>query len=70
MGRYEEAVEEMLVKTSTPSLPGAWWKATTSIGRAPRFWLELVEVLSAELRYKPADPLRKTRRASKPGKRK
>ena len=28
-----EAVEEMLVKTSTRRRRGAWWKATTSIGR-------------------------------------
>ena len=33
-GAYEEAVEEMLVKTSTRRRPGAWWKETTSTGRA------------------------------------
>ena len=33
-GAYEEAVEEMLVKTSTAARPGPWWKATTNTGRA------------------------------------
>ena len=40
-GAYEEAVEEMLVKTSTRSRHGAWWKATTSIGPARRCWRSL-----------------------------
>ena len=38
-GVYEEAVEEMLVKTSTSGLrPGPWSKATTSTGPEPRCW--------------------------------
>ena len=35
-GRYEEAVEEMLVKTSTEWRPGAWWRETTNTGRGRR----------------------------------
>ena len=35
---YEEAVEEMLVKTSTVTAPWTASKATTNIGHGPRCW--------------------------------
>jgi polyphosphate kinase 2 (PPK2 family) len=61
-GDYEEAVEEMLVKTSTTLSPWSlvegndkYWARAKILGR-------LVEVLSAELRYKAADPLKKRRK--------
>jgi polyphosphate kinase 2 (PPK2 family) len=61
-GDYEEAVEEMLVKTSTTPAPWSlvegndkYWARAKILGR-------LVEVLSAELRYKAADPLKMRRK--------
>ncbi len=55
---YEEAVEEMLVKTSTKTAPWTlvegndkYWARAKVLGR-------LVEILSAELGYQPADPLK------------
>ena len=59
---YEEAVEEMLLKTSTKS--AAWnlvegndkyWARVKTLGK-------LVDVLSQELGYRPADPLGKVKR--------
>lgn len=59
---YEEAVEEMLLKTSTKSAPwnlvegnDKYWARVKTLGK-------LVEVLSQELGYKPADPLGKVKR--------
>jgi polyphosphate kinase 2 (PPK2 family) len=56
-GAYEEAVEEMLVKTSTRTAPWClvegndkYWARAKVLGR-------LVEILSAELGYEPKDPL-------------
>ncbi len=54
---YEDAVEEMLVKTST--IPAPW----TVVEGNDKYWArikvlsKLVEVLSQELNHKPADPL-------------
>ena len=59
---YEEAVEEMLLKTSTRTAP---W---TLIEGNDKYWARVktlravVETLSRELDYKPADPLKKGRR--------
>jgi len=62
-GAYEEAVEEMLVKTSTRTAPWSlvegndkYWARTRVLGR-------LVEILSKELGYTPVDPLKKRKKA-------
>ena len=56
-GAYEDAVEEMLLKTSTRTAPWTlvegndkYWARTRVLGR-------LVEVLSKALDYKPGDPI-------------
>ena len=61
-GDYEDAVEEMLVKTSTSIAPWTlvegndkYWARAKILGR-------LVEVLSEGLKYKPADPLKKRKK--------
>jgi polyphosphate kinase 2 (PPK2 family) len=58
-GAYEEAVEEMLVKTSTRTAPWTlvegddkYWARTMVLGK-------LVENLSRELNFTPLDPLKK-----------
>ena len=61
-GKYQEAVEEMLVKTSTRTVPWClvegndkYWARTRVLGR-------LVEILSKELDYNPANPLKRAGR--------
>ena len=61
-GKYQEAVEEMLVKTSTRTVPWClvegndkYWARTRVLGR-------LVEILSKELDYSPANPLKRAGR--------
>jgi polyphosphate kinase 2 (PPK2 family) len=58
-GDYEEAVEEMLVKTSTTPAPWSLVEGNDKYWARAKILARLVEVLSTELRYKPADPLRK-----------
>ena len=58
-GDYEEAVEEMLVKTSTTLAPWTLVEGNDKYWARAKILARLVEVLSAELRYKPADPLKK-----------
>ncbi len=59
---YEEAVEEMVVKTSTVTAP---W---TVVAGNDKYWArakvlaKVVEVLSSEMAYVPADPLHKPAR--------
>lgn len=65
---YEEAVEDMLVKTSTRPAP---WRL---IAGNDKYWARtkvlsnLVELLSDELNYKPADPLDEKKNGKKNGK--
>ena len=61
-GTYEEAVEEMLVKTSTRTAPwclvegnNKYWARTKVLGR-------LVEILAKELNYQPGNPLKRAAR--------
>ena len=61
-GGYEEAVEEMLVKTSTTLAPWSLVEGNDKYWARAKILARLVEVLSAELRYKPADPLKKLRK--------
>ena len=58
-GAYEEAVEEMLVKTSTRTAPWCLVEGNDKYWARVRVLSKLVELLSKELQYKPNDPLRK-----------
>jgi len=56
---YEEAVEEMLVKTSTKTAPWCLVEGNDKYWARVKVLSRLVEILSAELNYKPADPLKR-----------
>ena len=58
-GAYEEAVEEMLVKTSTRSSPWCLVEGNDKYWARAKVLSKLVEILSSELGYQPADPLKK-----------
>lgn len=58
-GAYEDAVEEMLVKTSTRTAPWTLVEGNDKYWSRVKVLSTLVEVLAKELDYKPADPLRK-----------
>jgi polyphosphate kinase 2 (PPK2 family) len=55
---YEEAVEEMLVKTSTSTAPWCLIEGNDKYWARAKVLSNLVEILADELEYKPADPLR------------
>jgi polyphosphate kinase 2 (PPK2 family) len=59
-GAYEDAVEEMLVKTSTTLAPWTVVEGNDKYWARTKVLAKVVEVLSEELKYKPADPLRKS----------
>lgn len=59
---YEEAVEEMLVKTSTRTAPWCLVEGNDKYWARAKILSRLVEVLSAELDYKPVDPLKDQRK--------
>ena len=56
---YEEAVEEMLVKTSTRTAPWMLIEGNDKYWARTRVLAKLVEILSQELDYAPMDPLKK-----------
>ncbi|HZL56702.1 MAG TPA: hypothetical protein VFC21_06465 [Bryobacteraceae bacterium] len=56
---YEDAVEEMLLKTSTRASPWTLIEGNDKYWARVRTLSRLVEILSEELGYKPADPLKK-----------
>jgi AMP-polyphosphate phosphotransferase len=56
-GAYEDAVEEMLVKTSTTLAPWTLVEGNDKYWARTKVLSKVVEVLSGELKYKPADPL-------------
>ena len=58
-GAYEEAVEEMLVKTSTRTAPWCLVEGNDKYWARTRVLSKLVEILSRELDYQPADPLKR-----------
>lgn len=58
-GAYEDAVEEMLVKTSTTIAPWSLVEGNDKYWARIKVLSKVVETLSKELNYKPADPLRK-----------
>ncbi len=55
---YEEAVEEMLVKTSTRTAPWTLVEGNDKYWARTRVLARLVEILSKELGYTPPDPLK------------
>jgi polyphosphate kinase 2 (PPK2 family) len=59
-GAYEEAVEEMLVKTSTRTAPWCLVEGNDKYWARAKVLTHLVEVLSSEMGYQPADPLHRT----------
>jgi polyphosphate kinase 2 (PPK2 family) len=56
---YEQAVEEMLVKTSTRTAPWRLVEGNDKYWARARVLSKLVEILSHELDYQPADPLKR-----------
>jgi AMP-polyphosphate phosphotransferase len=60
-GGYEEAVEQMLVKTSTTVAPWTLVEGNDKYWARTRVLSKLVRIMSAELGYKPADPLSSAR---------
>ena len=58
-GAYEEAVEEMLVKTSTRTAPWSLVEGNDKYWERTRVLSKLVEILSKELDYQPVDPLKR-----------
>jgi polyphosphate kinase 2 (PPK2 family) len=67
-GAYEEAVEEMLVKTSTRTAPWCLVEGNDKYWARTKVLSRLVEILSQELDYQPANPLKGAAR-KKPSKR-
>jgi polyphosphate kinase 2 (PPK2 family) len=67
-GAYEEAVEEMLVKTSTRTVPWCLVEGNDKYWARTKVLSKLVEILSKELDYQPANPLKRAARG-KPAKR-
>jgi len=57
---YEEAVEEMLVKTSTATAPWTLIEGNDKCWARTKVLAKVVEILSSEMKYHPADPLPKT----------
>jgi polyphosphate kinase 2 (PPK2 family) len=62
---YEEAVEEMLVRTSTRTVPWSLVEGNDKYWARVKVLSRMVEVLSRELGYKPADPLGDLQRKAK-----
>lgn len=60
---YEDAVEEMLVKTSTVTAPWTLIEGNDKYWARTRILAKVVEVLSSEMKYQPKDPLRKSKAA-------
>lgn len=58
---YEEAVEEMLLRTSTRTAPWTLVEGNDKYWARVKALTRLVEVLSAELNYTPADPLKRVK---------
>jgi polyphosphate kinase 2 (PPK2 family) len=59
---YEDAAEEMLVKTSTTLAPWTLVEANDKYWARVKVLSRLVEVLSKELNHRPADPLKKAKK--------
>jgi len=61
---YEEAVEQMLVKTSTATAPWTLVEGNDKYWARTKVLARLVKILSDEMGYRPADPLHKEEPAS------
>ncbi len=59
---YEQAVEDMLLKTSTVTAPWNLVEGNDKYHARVKILSTLVELLSAELHYEPSDPLKKLRK--------
>jgi polyphosphate kinase 2 (PPK2 family) len=57
---YEDAVEEMLLKTSTRAAPWDLIEGNDKYWARVKTLTRLVEILSKELNYQPTDPMKKT----------
>jgi len=58
---YEEAVEQMLVKTSTATAPWTLVEGNDKYWARTKVLAKLVKILSAEMGYEPVDPLRRAK---------
>ncbi len=58
-GAYEEAVEQMLVKTSTTTAPWTLIEGNDKYWARTKVLAKLVKILSTEMGHQPADPLRR-----------
>ena len=67
---YEEAVEQMLVKTSTVTAPWTVVEGNDKYWARSKVLAKLVKVLAAEMEYQPFDPLLKAGAADEHRKRK
>jgi polyphosphate kinase 2 (PPK2 family) len=63
---YEDAVEDMLVKTSTSGSPWTLIEGNDKYWARTKVLSQLVKILSTELKYTPADPLGKNAKKNKP----
>jgi polyphosphate kinase 2 (PPK2 family) len=61
---YEEAVEEMLLKTSTRTAPWSLVEGNDKYWARTKVLAKLVEILAKELCYQPVDPMKKRRKKS------
>jgi polyphosphate kinase 2 (PPK2 family) len=59
---YEDAVEEMLLKTSTRTAPWTLIEGNDKYWARTRVLAKLVDILSKELDYVPGDPLKKRKK--------
>ncbi len=69
-GAYEEAVEDMLVKTSTSGAPWTPVEGNDKYWARAKVLSRLVKVLAAELNYTPADPLKRLQKQNASAKKK
>jgi polyphosphate kinase 2 (PPK2 family) len=60
-GAYEQAAEEMLVKTSTRTAPWSLVEGNDKYWARTRVLAKLVEILARELDHRPADPLKRAK---------
>jgi polyphosphate kinase 2 (PPK2 family) len=61
---YEQAVEQMLVKTSTATAPWTLVAGNDKYWARTKVLAKLVKILSAELNYQPVDPLHRADHAA------
>ena len=64
-GQYEEAVSEMVLKTSTRTAPWNLVEGNEKYWARVKVLSKMVEILSQELQYEPEDPLGKKGRSKK-----